>query len=1271
MSPAQPGGLVNTDRNLLFGVLALQADLLDASQFAQACTAWSACKDRPLAELLVERGWLTHEDRSDIERLLERKLKKHAGDAHASLAAVVSPPTRTLLAAVADPDIQQSLADAPAGEGHTLLSTLSYELESRERYILTRVHATGGVGQVWLAHDGDLGRDVALKELRPDQADKAAIWGRFVEEARITGQLEHPGIVPVYELARRAQDQGPFYTMRFIKGRTLREAGKDYHRKRLAGRTTPLDLRELLGQFIAVCNAVAYAHSRGVVHRDLKGSNVIVGDFGEVIVLDWGLAKVLGKAEAAAGPVSPDPTGLHSATLHGQVIGTPGYMSPEQAAGRPQQVNERSDVYGLGAMLYEILTGEAPFAGDDTQEVIRRVLEEAPVPPREVVAATPAALEAVCLKALSKAPTERYGSASELASEIRHYLADEPVAAYRDPLPTRCGRWARRHRTLVAGLAAAALVAVVSLTAATVLLTAANRRETEALELAQERGQEAERETAKAKENADLAEQRGQAAERETAKAKENADLADKRGAQAENASAKARANFQLARDAVEEYCTKVSDDPRLKEKDLEELRKDLLQSAVKFHQHFVEQHGKDPALRADLGRAYLDLGKMFIQTSDLGRAIEVTGQAVAIYEQLVKEQPQQSAYPLQLAHALSELGFALHSSNQTKEARAAFYRALDTLAAAAGRHGNSPALRSAFLRTSKRLSYMILYRDGAQAEAIAVYRKAAAFLEGEDSAAVLEPADLLVRADFSSKFGEALVQAGQTKEGHVWCDKAQRATELLIAKGKPSAEIYYGLSAVYTSLGRAYTKLSDGSKALEAFRKAVDCDLQLLADHPGVSVYQQNLGIDYTDLGTTQIHAGQGQEGYANLKKSLEIKEKLAARYPEVADFTASLARALGNMALYTANPKVAGAYQQRGESLFKELTTRHPKEVTYQANLASAIRIRSILHLRAQQVPQALAAMDEAIAVLEKLVQTTDVVEHREELAKCYGLKTQWSLTAGKLDPALAAFRKAMALNPTDADMLYPCGTALLNSNRLDEAIEALSRVVALRPDFAEAQCNLGHGLVRKGQFVEGRAALQRGHELGMKKPGWKYPSEQWVRNADKLIQLDDRLTTVLEGKVKPADAAEQLALAALCRQYKGLYSTAARFFAAAFAEQPQLADDLKAGHRYQAAGVAALAGCGRGKDTAKLDDQERARLRQQALDWLRADLALWAKQLSTAEPSEREAIAKKLRSWQTDAAFSGVRDAKPLADLPEQERADWQKLWAEVDSLLSKIQ
>ncbi|MBI1916012.1 MAG: PAS domain-containing protein [Planctomycetes bacterium] len=420
----------DTDRNLLFGVLALQTDLIDAAQFVEACTLWTTRKGLALSDLLVEKGWITTEDKADIQRLVERKLKKHGGDARAGLAAVADDVKRSL-AALGDAEIERSLADLPAASGPLRAATVDHIPEVRERYTLTRLHATGGIGRVWLARDANLGRDVALKELRPERADQVGHWARFLREAQVTGQLEHPGIVPVYELARRPDNQQPFYTMRFVKGRTLSEAARTYHQERLAGQDKPLDLLALLNAFVMVCNTIAYAHSRGILHRDLKGHNVILGDFGEVVVLDWGLAKLMerpGTSEADTASVlldsqeaSGEGSGEVDLTVQGQAMGTPAYMAPEQAAGRLDLIDRRTDVYGLGAILYEILTGQPPFTGLDTREVLRKVQQDEPARPGQLWAGVPPALEAACLRALAKQPAGRFATAGELAQEVEQW----------------------------------------------------------------------------------------------------------------------------------------------------------------------------------------------------------------------------------------------------------------------------------------------------------------------------------------------------------------------------------------------------------------------------------------------------------------------------------------------------------------------------------------------------------------------------------------------------------------------------------------------------------------------------------------------------------------------------------------------------------------------------------------------------------------------------------------------------------------------------------
>lgn len=419
---------MNLDRNFLYGVVALQASLIDSDQFHQfteACAGTPADANTCFADLLVERGWIQASDKAHLDYLVERKLSKHQGDAPATLANVGSEIKRSL-AALGAPAIQQSIAGFLKQRNARLMETLvDRDCEAHERYTLSHLHATGGIGRVWLARDTQLGRDVALKELRPEQADDAVLCARFLKEAQITGQLEHPGIVPVYELARRLDTGQRFYTMRFVKGRTLSEAAREYHEKRIAGKADSFEFATLLNAFVVVCKTIAYAHSRGVIHRDLKGQNVIVGDFGEVVVLDWGLAKLVDqpdeKEPTPAVSLLQHEAGNVELTLQGDTLGTPGYMAPEQAAGRLDLLDRRTDVYGLGAMLYQLLTGQAPFTGANTAEILRNVQNEEPTPPRQHWAEVPPTLEAACLRALEKAPSSRFDSANELAHEIEQW----------------------------------------------------------------------------------------------------------------------------------------------------------------------------------------------------------------------------------------------------------------------------------------------------------------------------------------------------------------------------------------------------------------------------------------------------------------------------------------------------------------------------------------------------------------------------------------------------------------------------------------------------------------------------------------------------------------------------------------------------------------------------------------------------------------------------------------------------------------------------------
>jgi WD40 repeat protein/serine/threonine protein kinase len=474
-----------SDRNLLFGILAVQMNFVTRDALIAAMHAWVLEKSKPLGQILVEQQALSVTRQSLLEQLVDEHLAAHDGNAEKSLAAVggvrpirddLLPITGLELHATLDRIIANRDTTAPDSQ-----ATMTYGMVSAapagSRFCILRPHAKGGLGQISVALDAELHREVALKELRPERADDPVSRARFLLEAEITGRLEHPGVVPVYGLGSDAQGR-PFYAMRFVKGQSLKEAIDRFHAVEHSDGNDPrqwnLPLRQLLNQFVSVCNVMAYAHSRGVIHRDLKPANILLGPYGETLVVDWGLAKVVGRGEEAAPAgaveVTLQPASGSSETLPGTALGTPAYMSPEQAEGRLERVGPRSDIYSLGVTLYCLLTGKPPIDESDVGAALGRVQRGEFPPPRAVRPGIPQGLEAICLKATAVDPEDRYSTPRALADEIEHWLADEPVSVYREPISLRLTRWGRRHRTLVTSIGVLLITTVVGLAIATALI---------------------------------------------------------------------------------------------------------------------------------------------------------------------------------------------------------------------------------------------------------------------------------------------------------------------------------------------------------------------------------------------------------------------------------------------------------------------------------------------------------------------------------------------------------------------------------------------------------------------------------------------------------------------------------------------------------------------------------------------------------------------------------------------------------------------------------
>ncbi len=464
--------LMTSDRDLLQALFVQQLGFAPAGEVMSAGAQWLVQRETgaTLGDVLRARGLLDGKQLELVDALVSEAISAHGGDAAITLKSL--PPLAqdslqglesTLRPGLATPD---KLDLTSANSFDSLETPDNVGVEAKGRYAFNtgpmgrlQELGRGGAGRVVVARDRFLGRDVALKELhreitqnlKYDTLHVRNLEARFLREARVTGQLEHPAIVPVYELGRR-RDGTMYYTMRQVRGRTLAQALSDT--RSLEGRLA------LVPDLLTACRAVGAAHHRSVVHRDLKPQNVMLGPHGETYVMDWGLARVIGRADRTRTSVqlAPDLTGGRDLGP----VGTPSYMSPEQAQGDRDALDARADVWGLGAMLFELLTGRAPYLGRSPWDVLAEVRSKPPPRVKSLEPAAPPELVAVCERALAWNKEQRYPNAGELATELEDFLAGRKVRAYDYTFREVAGRVLRRHRAKAA-LAAATLVSLIAL----------------------------------------------------------------------------------------------------------------------------------------------------------------------------------------------------------------------------------------------------------------------------------------------------------------------------------------------------------------------------------------------------------------------------------------------------------------------------------------------------------------------------------------------------------------------------------------------------------------------------------------------------------------------------------------------------------------------------------------------------------------------------------------------------------------------------------------
>jgi eukaryotic-like serine/threonine-protein kinase len=969
----------DTGRNLLFGVLALQNNFIGREDLLAAFAAWVADRTRSLGQLLVDRGALDDVRRGLLQALVAEHLKQHGGNIDMSLVAVSSlGSVREELERLNDVDLRTSLAGI-SGLDRDSGATAAYSSSSRgagERFRILRFHRDGGLGRVYIARDEELGREVALKEIRPDKVAEANLRRRFVLEAEINGGLEHPGIVPVYSLGSHG-DGRPFYAMRFVEGDSLKEAIESYHKASPQPQPTAVEFRKLLGRFIDVCEAIAFAHSKGVLHRDLKPHNVMLGRFGETLLIDWGLAKATGHREPVGANVAREetlvpPSGSDLALTLG-VIGSPPYMSPEQAAGHVESLGPATDVYGLGAILYSLLTGVPPVSGATTEDVLGRARRGAVAPPRELNPRVPTALEAVCLKALALRPEDRHSSARDLADDVERWLADEPVSALREPLSERARRWMRRRRTAVTATVAALLVALVGLVALLTLQSKANRD----LRVANDRE----------------------------------------------------RARFDLALSAIRTFYTGVSEDFMLKQETFKDLRTKLLRGANEFYQKLEDElKGQtDERSRSALGEAYFELARLTSTIGSKEEALKSYETALAIRQKLADDKPFVNEFQRMLAGSLINIGILQKETGRTKDAIRSYEKARAIFMRLAEANPTVTQLQSDLAGVHTNIGN--LQREtGQTVEALRSYETGRVIFQ---KLATANPTITQFQSNLAwshLSIGSAQSKSGKIVEALRSYETAREILQKLDDANPTVNQFRADLAQSHHNIGFLKGRMGQTGESLQSYEKARAIRQKLADANPAVTVYQRDLMASHNDIGVLQIETGRTSEALYSFEQARAMRQKLADANPTVTQFQTDLAKShnnIGALLRETGRTNEALYSFEQARAIRQKLADAEPNRPALQTDLAGIHNNIGALHAETGKPTAALQAFGNALAIRQKLADANPTGPETEyELALSHYNIGHLHADTGKTREALLSYEKARAIekklvdsHPTDS--------------------------------------------------------------------------------------------------------------------------------------------------------------------------------------------------------------------------------------------------------------
>jgi tetratricopeptide (TPR) repeat protein/tRNA A-37 threonylcarbamoyl transferase component Bud32 len=831
-------------------------------------------------------------------------------------------------------------------------------------YEVLREIGRGGMGAVYAARQTSLNRLVALKTFRAGALPSHADVQRFRNEAEIVARLDHPHIVPVYNVGE--QDGQLYFSMKLIEGDSLAagvsgqglgtRADEGPGAREKEGTGVGREQQRRAAEVVAaVARAVHHAHQRGVLHRDLKPGNILLDGHGEPHVSDFGLAR----------RVEQD----SSLTQPGALVGTPAYMAPEQASGRQGVVTTATDVHGLGAILYFLITGRAPFEGENVLDILARVQDQDPPPPRRSNPAVDRDLETVCGKCLEKEPGRRYGSAEAVAEELERWLAGEPVRARPAGSAERLWRWCRR-RPLVAGLAAALMVSLAT--------------------------------------GLGLAGWQWRRAEEHAARAEAGWHKADQERAQAE-------LNFRQARQAVNDFCARARELP-----ESQPLRKEMLELGLIYYERFAQEHGDDPGVRADLADTCFRIGSLTAAVGSQEKALGAYRRALPLYQELLAADPASRPFQVSLAETQHRIALLLKATGKPeaaltsyREAQARFTRLCQA----------DPADENA----SRCLAWVCnnvgcLYKDGGHYDdALAYLRQSLTVFE---ELARRHPDKVPPRHELAiccGNLAEVLAWTGRGAEAVRWYEQARDLREQCVRAEPANRQYQEGMASIYQHLGYQQSHDRQYADALVNLKKSQSILERLLQAEPAVHHLRRSLAATHREVGHAHRGLGHIAEALACYQRSRALMEALVREDPSGEETANELAKCYYDAATVQPAAEAVQSYQ-RAADIRRPLVEANPDHLSVRNDLGLSLASLGTALGQLGRLDDARNALRQALEHHRRvLARAPEVPWYRKCLSTALGALATVERHAGRPDEAVTLALERQKLWAGDPAHLY----------------------------------------------------------------------------------------------------------------------------------------------------------------------------------------------------------------------------------------------------------